>query len=88
MPVIDYMCHQTALSSLLIPSPLPLSLSDFGLLVPLGHDVSESGACDGSHELLRSPSPLLGSLFNHALAVLATVQYRPVDLGKVGETLT
>merc|ERR1719410_2419970 len=51
--------------------------------VLLGHDVSESGASDGSHELLRSPSPLLGSLFNHALAVLATVQYRPVDLSGV-----
>merc|ERR1719300_323125 len=62
---------------------LSLSLADFGLLVSLGHDIGESGARDGPHELLRSPRPLLGGLFDHALAVFATVQHRPVDLSGV-----
>ena len=61
---------------------LPLRLSDFRLLIPLGHDVSESGTSDGSHELLSSPRSLLSRLFDHAFAVLATVQDRPVDLSK------
>ena len=73
--------HKQALS---IAHVSPLGLSDFGLLVSLGHDIGESGARDGSHELLRSPRPLFGSLFDHALAVFATVQHRPVDLDKNG----
>ena len=60
--------------------PLPLGLSDFGLLISLGHDVSKGGTGDGSHKLLRFSGPLLGCLFDHALAVFAAVQHRPVDL--------
>ena len=57
-----------------------MGIPNFRLLVSLGHDVGESGAGDGSHELLRPPRPLLGGFFNHAFAVLAAVQHRPVDL--------
>merc|ERR1719495_71659 len=62
---------------------LPLRLSDFGLLVSFGHDIGQSGSGDGAHEFLCSPRPLLGRLFDHAFAVLATVQHRPVDLSGI-----
>ena len=57
-----------------------MRLSDFGLLISLSHDVGESGAGDGPHELLRPSRPLLGGFFDHAFAMLPPVEHRPVDL--------
>ena len=59
---------------------LPLRLPDFGLLVSLGHNVGESGSGDGSHELLSSSRPLLRRLLDHAFAMLAAIQHRPINL--------
>ena len=61
-----------------------MRLSDFGLLISLSHDVGESGAGDGPHELLRPSRPLLGGFFYHAFAMLPPVEHRPVDLVEGG----
>lgn len=42
---------------------LPLGLADLGLLVPLGHDLSQGGPSDGPLELDGTAGALLGHLF-------------------------
>merc|ERR1719498_2349180 len=62
---------------------LPLGLADLGLLVPLGHDLSQGGPSDGPLELHCTTGALLCHLFRLALLVLAPVQHGPVDLSGV-----
>ena len=59
---------------------LSLGLSDLGLLVPLGHNVLESGADHGSLELLGPLVPLLGDVLLGALLVLPAVEHGPAGL--------
>lgn len=42
---------------------LPLGLADLGLLVPLGHDLSQGGASDGPREFHCTAGTLLCHLF-------------------------
>ncbi len=60
-----------------------LCLSNFGLLVPLRHDVGEGSTSDGSLELGGSASALLGDLLGLTLLVLSPVQNRPADLPRI-----
>ena len=61
----------------------PLGFPDFGLLIPLGHDVLKGGSNDGPLELVGPLRPLLGGLLLLTLLVLATVEHGPVDLARV-----
>ena len=62
---------------------ISLRLPDFGLLVPLGHDVLKSGTNNSSLELVGALCPLLGGLLFKTLPVLSPVQHGPVDLARV-----
>ena len=64
-------------------SLFPLRFPDLGLLVPLGHNVLESGSDDGPLELLGLLGPLLGGLLLNTLLVLAPVQHGPGHLAGV-----
>merc|ERR1719251_207992 len=59
---------------------LSLGLPDLGLLVPLGHNVLESGADHGSLELLGPLVPLLGDVLLGSLLVLPAVEHGPAGL--------
>ena len=61
-------------------SLFPLRFPDLGLLVPLGHNVLESGSDDGPLELLGLLGPLLGGLLLNTLLVLAPVEDGPACL--------
>jgi len=58
----------------------PLGFPDFGLLIPLSHDVLKGGSNNGPLELVGPLCPLLGGLLLLTLLVFATVEYGPVDL--------
>ena len=62
---------------------LSLSLPDLGLLVPLGHDVLEGCANNGSLELLGPLVPSLGDILLGPLLVLPAVEDSPGSLTRV-----
>ena len=61
----------------------PLGFPDFGLLIPLSHNVLKGGSYDGPLELVGPLRPLLGGLLLLTLLVFATVENGPVDLAGV-----
>merc|ERR1719147_539171 len=61
-------------------SLLSLGFPHLGLLVPLGHDVLESGAYYSTLELLCALGPLLLDILLQALLVLPPVEHSPGDL--------
>lgn len=62
---------------------LTLSFPDLGLLIPLGHDVGQSGTNDGPLELLGPLGTLLGGLLLNTLLVLPPVEHSPCGLAGV-----
>jgi len=62
---------------------LSLGLPHLGLLVPLGHDVLQRGADNGSLKLLGPLGPFLGHILLKTLLVLTPVKHGPGDLPRV-----
>lgn len=60
-----------------------LSLTHFGLLVPLSHDILESGSNNGPLELLCPLGTLLWGFFLDTLPVLTSVEHSPSHLTRI-----
>ena len=67
-------------NSVLPYSLISLSLTHFGLLVPLSHNVLKSGSDDGPLELLSPLGTFLGGFFLNTLPVLPSVEDGPCNL--------